>query len=183
MSLVTCERKHDIISFKETKDRWLARLFTRYPALVKRWAQGADIVQHAEIPWTPLKKAIPASRIALITTGGVHLASQPPFDMMNPAGDASFREISADTPVDQLAITHNYYDHSDASRDVNIIFPFQRISELEQFGEIGAASHRHYSFMGHITGDQIDVLVNETAPRVVDALTKDSVDAVLLTPA
>jgi len=103
--------------------------------------------------------------------------------MLNPSGDASFREIPADSPVERLVITHNYYDHSDALRDVNIIFPLERLRRLEQLGEIAAVSRRHYSFMGHITGNLIDVLVNQSVPKVVDALVLDSVDAVVLTPA
>lgn len=121
--------------------------------------------------------------MALITTGGIHLQSQTPFDMFNPSGDPSYRVIPADTPASQLAIAHDYYDHKDADRDVNVIFPYERLNELERRGEIGAVNRRHYSFMGHITGSQIDALINETAPQVVDALVAESVDAVVLTPA
>ena len=179
-----CVTKEDRnISFKQRKDRWLAWLFTRYPGLVRRWARKADIVTYSSTPWTPLKKEISACRIALITTGGVHLKSQAPFDMFNPSGDPSYREIPADTPANQLSIAHNYYDHKDADRDVNIIFPYERLRELAQNGEIGEVNDRHFSFMGHITGDLIDALVNESAPRVLDSLVEDSVDAVVLTPA
>jgi D-proline reductase (dithiol) PrdB len=181
--MLSARRENGIIFIKESKDRWLARLFTRYPALVRKWARGANIVTFSDTPWMPMQKEIAASRIALITTGGVHLPSQASFDMRNPSGDASFREIPADTPAEELLITHNYYDHSDADRDVNILFPIERLRELEQFGEIGSANRRHFSFMGHITGERIDVLVNETVPKVVDGLVKDSVDAVILTPA
>ena len=103
--------------------------------------------------------------------------------MLHPSGDSSWRQIPSDTPADQLSIAHNYYDHSDADRDVNVIFPFERLHELKQLDEIGAVNRRHFSFMGHITGNLIDKLVNETAPQVVDALVRDSVDAVVLTPA
>lgn len=168
---------------KHRKDRWLARLFTRHPFLVRWWARKADIVTYSRTPWTPLDKDISACRIALITTGGVHLTSQAPFDMFNPSGDPSYRQIPADTPANQLRIAHNYYDHTDADRDVNIIFPYERLRELEKFGEIKEVNDRHFSFMGHIAGDLIDVLVNETTPRMVDSLVEDSVDAVVLTPA
>lgn len=176
-------RGYNTISFKRFKDRWLARLYTRFPALVSNWARRAEIITFSETPWTPLKKDIAECRIALITTGGIHLRSQAPFDMLNPSGDPSFREIAADTDEKQLMITHNYYDHSDAGRDVNIVFPLQRLRELEQFGEIGAVSPRHFSFMGHISGKLTEVLVNDAVPRVVDALAADAADAVVLTPA
>ncbi len=171
------------ISFKQVKDRWLARLFTRYPVLLRKWAQRADIAAFSDTPWAPLNKAISASRIALITTGGVHLTSQSSFDMLNPSGDASYREIPADAPTEQLHISHNYYDHSDADRDINIIFPIQHLQRLEEIGEIGAVSPRHFSLLGHISSELLEVLVNEAVPGIIAALQKDAVDAVLLTPA
>ena len=171
------------ISFKQEKDRWLARLFTRYPVLLRRWAQRADIATFSDTPWAPLKKTITASRIALITTGGVHLRSQKPFDMLNPSGDASYREIPFDAPAEQLHISHNHYDHSDADRDINIIFPLQHLQRLAELGEIGSVNRRHFSLMGHISGDLIEVLIKETVPGIIAALGKDAVDAVLLTPA
>lgn len=119
----------------------------------------------------------------MITTGGIHLDSQAPFNMRDPAGDPSFREIPADTPPDHLVITHNYYDHSDAQRDINIVFPLEGVQLLKQSREIGDVNHRHFSFMGHITNHHVQTLINDTAPRVVAALKEDGVDIVILTPA
>jgi len=161
----------------------LAKLFTKYPALVENWARKADIIEFTDTPWTPLKGSISASRLALITTGGVHVKTQTPFDMQDPFGDPSYREIPGNMPAGNLIITHNYYDHADADKDINLVFPIDRLRSLEQSGEIGAVNHRHFSFMGHITNCHVDTLVRETAPRVADALTQDKVDAVLLTPA
>lgn len=119
----------------------------------------------------------------MITTGGVHLSSQKPFDMKDPSGDPSFREIPADTPSENLCITHNYYDHSDADKDINIVFPIERLRLLKQFGEIGDINPRHFSFMGHIMGPHIETLLRETAPRVADKLKEGGVKAAILTPA
>ena len=103
--------------------------------------------------------------------------------MKDPSGDPSFREIPADTPPDNLSITHNYYDHKDAEKDINILFPIQLIQLLKQSGEIGAVNVRHFSFMGHIIGHHIDTLFNEKAPRVARILKQDGVDVAILTPA
>lgn len=119
----------------------------------------------------------------MITTGGVHLSSQHPFNMKDPSGDSSFREIPADTTPDNLSITHIYYDHSDADKDINIIFPIERIRLLKNAGEIGSVNSRHFSFMGHIRGNHIEALLNETAPRVASILKEDGVDVAILTPA
>jgi D-proline reductase (dithiol) PrdB len=121
--------------------------------------------------------------VALITTGGVHLSTQQPFNMQDPSGDPSFREISANESPENLLITHIYYDHSDADKDINIVFPVERIRLLKQFGEIGAVSTRHFSFMGHVMGHHIDTLLNQTAPSVAGRLKEDGVDVAILTPA
>ena len=103
--------------------------------------------------------------------------------MQDPAGDPSFREIPADTPVDHLVITHNYYDHSDAQRDINILFPLEGVQKLKRSGEIGDVNYRHFSFMGHITHQHLKTLISDTAPQVAAALKQDGVDVVILTPA
>ncbi len=171
------------INFRQAKDKVIARLLTRYPFLLNKWAQRADIIQYRHSPWTPLRKSIVQSRLALITTAGVHLKSQPQFDMRDPAGDPSFREIPADISISDLTITHNYYDHSDADKDVNIVFPIERVKDLERAGEIGFTNHRYFSFMGHITALHKETLINETAPWVAAELKTDGVDIAILTPA
>ena len=95
---------------KQKQDKLVAKLFTRYPTLVKLWARHSKFVEFSDSPWT--RVAMPASqcRLALVTTGGVHLLSQPPFNMKDPAGDPTFREIPADTSPANLTITHDYYD-------------------------------------------------------------------------
>jgi D-proline reductase (dithiol) PrdB len=79
-------------------------------------------------------------------------------------------------------ITHDYYDHADADRDVNIVFPVERLRELAAAGEIGKLAERHYAFMGHITGPHVETLRRRTGPEVAALLKKAGVDVVLLTP-
>lgn len=103
--------------------------------------------------------------------------------MTDASGDPTFREIPADIRPSDLAITHDYYDHKDAERDINIMLPVERVKDLEKSGDIGAVNRRHFSFMGHITAPHIDILTNETAPEAASILKSDSVDIVILTPA
>ncbi len=136
-----------------------------------------------DTPWTPFTKKVSKSRVALITTGGVHLKQDPLFDMRDPAGDPSFREIPAEAAESDLTITHNYYDHSDADKDINVVFPLERLRELAATDELGSVNHRHFSFMGHILPPHIETLINDTGPQVARLLQQDAVDIVLLTPA
>jgi D-proline reductase (dithiol) PrdB len=168
---------------RQVKDKIIAKLLAKYPALLHKWVQKAEIVEFEDIPWTRLTTDVAQSRLALITTGGVHLRSQPPFDMLDPQGDPTFREIPQDTVLSDLMITHNYYDHTDADKDINIILPVERVYDLKQAQDIGAVNWRHFSFMGHILKHHIDTLMHESAPAVAAALKQDEVDIAILTPA
>jgi D-proline reductase (dithiol) PrdB len=164
-------------------NRLLARAFTRFPRLAERWAENYDTTRSVEIPWVPMTTPFPAASIALVSTAGVHLRTQPPFDMRDPDGDPTFREIPSDTSRAELTITHDYYDHRDADRDLNIVLPLDRLAELAAAGEIGALAPRHFSFMGHIDRHHIRTLQEQSAPAVAQLLRDDRVDAVLLAPA
>jgi D-proline reductase (dithiol) PrdB len=168
---------------RQIKNKIFGRLFTKHPALVNLWARHSNFIEFHSSPWTPLAKTTSQCRLSLVTTGGVHLMSQHPFDMMDPDGDPTFREIPAGTSPKDLGITHAYYDHTGADRDINVVFPIERVLELKNSGEIGDVNHRHFSFMGHITKPHISTLLNDTAPRVASALKADGVDIVILTPA
>ncbi len=157
-------------------------LYSRVPVLARRWGRGFDALAFDNVPFVPLHKPLDQCRLALITTGGVHLRDQPPYDMADPRGDPCYRAIPADTLPAQLSITHDYYDHSDAERDLNILLPIGLLRELAERGRIGALS-TCYSFMGHIEPPHVETLLKITAPQVAGKLKQARVDAVLLTPA
>ncbi len=167
----------------QVKDRVVSRVFSKSPWLFNQWVQNSTFIEYNESPWNELMKSVTQCRLALVTTGGVHLKSQPPYNMKDPAGDLTFREIPADTSPSDLTITHNYYDHSDAEKDINIMLPLERVRTLEASREIGKVNHRHFAFMGHITDPHVSTLVAETAPTVARLLIEDGVDIVILTPA
>ena len=60
------------------------------------------------IPYTPRRKELRETVFALVTTAGVHLRDQQPFDL---AGDNTWRLIPGDVHADQLMVTHGHYDH------------------------------------------------------------------------
>jgi len=165
------------------KNRLIARLLTRFPALLERMTGRIEpAVQVEGEPWTDFTGPLSKARVALVTTAGVHLASQKPFDMKDPDGDPTYRAIPSQSPRDAYTITHDYYDHSDADTDLNIVFPIDRLREMAVAGEIGSLATVNYGFMGHIDGPHIDTLVKKTAPEAAALLKGDGVDVVLLTP-
>lgn len=167
-------------------DRIGNRLFA-IPAVAQLWAsliaRRTDRSESAAIPFAPLAKPLHECRVALVTTGGVHLQDQQPFDMDDPDGDASFREIPADVDPARLMITHKYYDHRDADRDLNSIFPLDHLRDLVARRVLGELASCHFGFMGHIQGTHLPTLIRETAPEIAARLRADEVDCALLTPA
>lgn len=162
--------------------RFLGRLYTRFPALARRWGRGFDALGSDRVPFVRPRRPLRAARLALVTTGGVHLRGQAPFDMGDSRGDPSFRAIPADTPPEELTITHDYYDHSGARRDLNILFPLGLGRELADRGAIGGLG-TGYGFMGHIEPPHVETLLRRSAPEVARRLRQEQIDAVLLTPA
>lgn len=166
------------------KNRLIAKVITRYPSLAQRfiteykpWDSGDTT------PWAEPEKPLRECKLALVTTSGIHHREQAPFDMQDSEGDPSFRAIDAASIGSSFKITHDYYDHSDAEKDLNIIFPLDRLQELQSEGVIKQLADTHYSFMGHIDGRHIATLIGKSAKEVAKRLKQDKVDLVLLTPA
>lgn len=135
--------------------------------------------------WAPgarLRGPLRESKVALITTAGLHLPGQPAFDPKVRGGDTSFREIPADVDVQILGIAHrsSTFNQAGARADRNLVFPLDRVKELQARHEIGSLNRRHFSFMGGITAP--GRLIAESAPAVAQKLGEDDVGACLLVP-
>jgi D-proline reductase (dithiol) PrdB len=134
-------------------------------------------LDHNTMPCIYPRKPLWESRVALVTTGGVHLPEQPRFDIDYPPGDCSYREIPTDACA--LTWTHAYYA-PDRGADLDSVFPLRALRGLATEGAVGEPNRRHFSFMGAIHDPR--PLVERTAPQVARKVAADGVDAVLLTP-
>lgn len=130
----------------------------------------------SEIPWTPLRRPIAQATVALIATGGVHLCRDAPFDLK---AAASFRAIPREASSAELCITHGAYDSRDALRDHNLVFPLERLLELEMAGIVGRVADVHYGF-GFVQ-DPRDLLA--LGRQVGKLLAQVGVDLAVLVPA
>ena len=164
---------------KRLKNRSIAKLQTFFPSLSKKLLESYSPPKSTSIPWVQVKKPLNATKWALVTTAGVHKLRQEPFDMNDPNGDPTYRAIEIKNSM-EWKVTHDYYDHSDADKDINVVFPIDRMKEFESEGLIGALAATNYSFMGHIyvTGP----LVENTA-IVGKRLKELGADIAFLTPA
>jgi D-proline reductase (dithiol) PrdB len=147
--------------------RWISKVIS-LPQL-RRLAVG-------EIPWTPLRRPLSESTVALISTGGVHLRSDRPFHLN---GDPTFRVIPKDAGAADLAISHQAYDKTDALRDINLVFPIERLRELESEHVFGHLAGEHYGFGLMGSARQLMPAIRDVARRISEA----GVDLALLVPA
>lgn len=141
---------------------------------------------HAEIPWTPVSKPLSECKVALLTTAGVSMKDDTPFDMdyerKNPTrGDSSFRKIRRGATSANIEANHLHIDTTYIERDLNVALPMARLDELVAKGIVGAAADTHYSIMG-FQGNDSSKLENESAPAIAEALRNEEVDLFLLAP-
>jgi D-proline reductase (dithiol) PrdB len=129
-----------------------------------------------EIPWTPLRRPIAEAMVAIVTTSGVHLRQDKPFVLRS---DASFRVIPRDAKAADLTISHQAYDRTDALRDINLVFPLERLRELEAEGVIGRVADEHFGFGLSRSAKELLAPGRAVGRRLADA----HVDLVLLVPA
>ena len=124
-----------------------------------------------------VRKPLSQSKTAFITTSGVHLKTQKPFDTK---GDHTFRIIPKDVDYNYLTISHTHYDTRDAMKDINCVFPLEILRHLASEGYIKEVSERHFGFMGYIP--RLDLLTRKSAKEIGDMLVEDGVDIALLSP-
>jgi len=166
--------------FVERYSQWATQNLTAYLAgEIKEAMQTYPFVINHDSPWTVLKKEIADCKLAMVTSGGLHLKSQEPFRLGGIDGDWTFRSIPKDTPKEDIFISHPHYDHRFALEDLNCIFPLDRFREFEAEGKIRELARTHYSF-GYV--NNIYGLVKESIPSVIAHLQKEEVDIVFFVP-
>jgi len=132
-------------------------------------------------PWAPFDKPLNEARIALISSAGIFRDDQEPFDPWAVNG-LSFRQIPTGTPFEQLKLHHNYFDHREALKDLNCVFPTRRLDALAQSGFIGSLAPTAITLgMGRLY--KRTALQQETTPEIVKVLNEQQADAALLVAA
>jgi D-proline reductase (dithiol) PrdB len=126
-------------------------------------------------------KPLNESTVSILVSGGISQCTMPGFDP-EARNDHRVDAIDNDVSSADFQIHDAYYDHSDAERDINCVFPIDRLREMAAAGEIDAVAPRLWSgFMGRIY-NRTRVL-EETGPAFVEKLNEDGVDILLAVPA
>ena len=140
-----------------------------------------DVVVNLPCPsyeTTPFVSGPPLSqrRIAIISSAALITRGDQPF----PFGSGECRFIRADTPAGDLLISHVSinFDRSGWQRDINVVFPIDRLRDLAAMGEIGGVADTHYTVMGSTDPAAMDGAVEQIAGQ----LRQERIDSVLLSP-
>lgn len=116
-------------------------------------------------------------RVAILTSAGLHRVEDPAFSVV----DLSYRVIPGSLRANELTMTHSsiHFDRTGFREDVNVVFPIDRLRELEGEGAIGSVADYHYSLMG---AGWPPAAIEPTVRELAGMLRADAVDAVCLVP-
>jgi D-proline reductase (dithiol) PrdB len=133
------------------------------------------IQDYGPTPWATAPD-LKDARVAIISTAGLHRASDAKFA----GGATDYRLLPGDLDFSELTMSHVSvnFDRSGYQQDANVVFPLERLRQLEANGEIGSVARWHYSFMGATDPSRM----TETGPQVAKLLKEDGVTATVLVP-
>ncbi len=135
--------------------------------------------ENESAPWAPITKDLDKSKIVLISSSGAYIKDQTPFNPIK--NDLTFRVIPKEVDAGDLKISHDFYDHTDAEKDINCVFPIERMRELEREGFIGELSEINFTFMGRIF--RKNQFLDEMIPELIVKLKQMNIDLAFLVPA
>jgi len=116
------------------------------------------------------------STVAIVTSASLHYSSEDDFEVV----DTSFRQLSSDRTDFRMGHWSQDVDHVGFALDYNVVFPIDRLKEMESAGLIGKVSDLHLAY----AGNQFDVagIRLDSGPEGAMLLSGAGVDVVLLTP-
>jgi len=138
------------------------------------------------IPWNPMFKRLGQTTVALVTSAGISLKSDPPFNMEREKrestwGDRSYRTIPIGTTEKDIEVNHLHINTTYIKQDINVILPLARMAEFERERVIGRLALTAYSFYG-FQWENTEFLKEAIEP-ISKKMKLEGVEAVLMTPA
>jgi D-proline reductase (dithiol) PrdB len=115
-------------------------------------------------------------RIAIISSAALIRRGDAPFHF----GETNFRTIPADRAAGDILISHVSinFDRSGFQRDINTVYPIDRLRELAAEGVIGGVADTNYTIMGSSDPDGMV----DTADQIAGQLRQQRIDSILLSP-
>jgi len=150
--------------------------------VMKHWA---SLGRPPDIPWAPLAKPVAQCAISLLSSAGLALKTDLPFDRdierRDPwFSDPSYRVLPRTASTGEVHVCHLHINPAFAEQDLNCVMPIERLNDLEASGEVGRSALSHYSYMGYTV--RPEALLQQSVPGIVHHLREEKVDAVVLVP-
>lgn len=142
---------------------------------------GSMISKTDFVPLAKLRKPLAKSRLTFVSTSGVQPVGTLPFDTVHPVGDYTFRRVPSNSKPTDLEIHQLKYPTVGADRDLNVIYPIERLQELVEEKFIGELAENFFSFIGY--NMDAERLERTLAEDIADAVEAEKPDVVLLAPA
>ena len=142
---------------------------------------GSLIHKEDLVPLAHLSKPLAEVRLTFVSSAGVQPKGTLPFDVVHPVGDYSFRRVPSTAKPADLEIHQLKYPTASAHRDLNVIFPLERLQELAREGIIGGLTPSFFSFIGYNMDPER--LERTLAEEIAAAVVADGADIALLCPA
>ena len=119
--------------------------------------------------------ALADATVAIVTTAALAFPGEPWADQSH-----EYRLFDAD--AEGLIMAHNStnLDRTGFTLDRNVVYPIDRLREMEAEGKIGKVAPRHASFIGSTF--ELSTFLFDTGPKLAAELRGDGVDVALLTP-
>ena len=118
-----------------------------------------------------------AARVAIVTSAALYREGDDPFGVP----DVHFETIPDGARDLKLGHVSPNFDRAGFAADLNVVYPVDRLHELEQRGAVGSVADFHYAFAGN-QPDTVSEVRLDTGPACARKLREDGVDVVLLTP-
>lgn len=150
-------------------------------ATVNERYPGSMIHKSDTVPLARLRKPLSECRVTFVSTSGVQPRGTMPFDTVHPVGDYSFRRVPSVTPASELEIHQLKYPTMGAERDLNVIFPIERLRELATDGVIGGLTENFITFIGYNMDPER--LERTLAEDIAAAVSEEGADIALAAPA
>ncbi len=150
-------------------------------ATVNERYPGSMITRLDAVPLARLGKPLSETRLTFVSSAGVQPKGTMPFDVVHPVGDYSFRRVPSTSRPEDLEIHQLKYPTAGAHRDLNVIFPIERLQELAAEGVIGGLTPNFFSFIGYNMDPER--LERTLAEEIASAVVADGAEAALLCPA
>ncbi len=142
---------------------------------------GSMITKTDLVPLARLRRPLAESRLAFVSTAGVQPKGTLPFDVVHPVGDYTFRRVPSNSRPEELEIHQLKYPTDGAHRDLNVIFPIERLQELAGEAVVGGLTDNFFSFIGY--NMDADLLERTLAEDLAQAVADEHADLALLSPA